>query len=327
MNITPASKCFDNSRLSAYKRCPRSYFLRHVLHWSTGGSSDALVFGSSWHAGLDVLWKLGKQFKPVDLAALAYDGFMETWVENGYPAKLSMEQQADLGARTPGIAKEMYYNYAVARARQLAEADVLAIEQPFAVPIPFMFDTWYIGKLDKVIQWNVNKVILEHKSTTAYSIAHTFLPDWSDSWFSSAQVKGYEFGGGLYFDGLDGVWVDGALVHKKVHDGFKFIPVKHSTPLLLEWLEDTKNWILRVNKDTAEYLDKGKLDKGCFPKNEESCFGKFGRCQFLDICRHVVDPTQLDGPPPGYSEDKWEPFSVLGLDKLIQQTKENTSET
>lgn len=327
MNLPAAtSQCFDNTRMSAYKFCPRSFMLRHVMHWTKVGTGSALVFGSSWHAGMDVMWKVGKQFGALDLAHLAYDGFMEKWVEEGYPAEVSFEMQEQYGMRTPGVAKEMFHNYAKERVRVLNEADVLAIEQPFAVPIPGLPDVWYIGKLDKVIKWNVNKVVLEHKTTSAYRVDGGFDPAWSDSWFSSSQVKGYEFGAGLYFPGLDGVWVDGALVHKKVHDKFKFIAIKHPVPLLVEWLEDTKNWIERINKDKADLEANGRLTAGCFPKNEESCFGKYGACPFLDICRHVTDPTQLDGPPAGYKEEVWEPFSVLGLDKLVAQTKENTSE-
>ena len=213
----------------------------------------------------------------------------------------------------------MFYNYISHHSRMLSESMVLAIEQPFAVPVPGLEKTWYIGKLDKVIQWNSNKIVLEHKTTTDYSVDYGFQPRWSEQWFSAPQVKGYEFGAGLYFPGLDGVWVDGALVHKKIHDRFKLIPVKHPLPLLLEWLDDTKNWINRIKLDTASWIAEGKLTGGAFPKNEDNCFGKYGTCQYLDICRHCTDPTQLDGPPQGFKEEKWEPFETLGLDKLVKQ--------
>ncbi len=321
MTVTASSKCFDNTRLSTYKECPRKYYLRHVLHWTRDTTADALVFGSSWHAGMDALWAHGKQYGPIDLANLAYDGFMQKWEEEGFSTNITMELQESLGARTPGNAKEMFFNYATARSKILKEADVLAIEQPFAVPIPDMPDTWYIGKLDKVVQWNQNKVIIEHKTTSDYAINGGIQPRWMDQWYSSSQVKGYEFGGGLYYPNLDGVWVDGALVHKKVHNVFKFIPIQHSTPLLLEWIEDTRNWIGRVNADSSIVVGAGKLIGGVFPKNEDQCFGKYGNCPFLDICRNCADPTQLDGPPEGYKEEKWEPFETLGLDKLISSIK------
>lgn len=323
---TAISQTFDNSRLAAYKFCPRSYFIRHVLHFTRIGNADALVFGSSWHAGMDAMWKHGKDHKPMDLANIAFDGFLSVWVEEGFPSEPSIEMQDKLGARTPGNAKEMFFNYATARYRMLQEANVLAIEQPFAVPIPAWNDVWYIGKLDKVVQWNQNRVILEHKTTSDYAIQGGIQPRWIESWFNSAQVKGYGFAGELYFGNLDGVWVDGALVHKKVHDVFKFVPVKHSYNMLVEWLEDTKNWITRVVWDTDGFKQAGKLTSGNFPRNEDNCFGKFGPCPFLDICRHTVDPSQLDGPPEGFIEKKWEPFSTLGLDKLVQQSKEKTNE-
>jgi len=319
MGISIESKTFDNTRLATYKECPRKYFIRHFLHWTRDITGDALVFGSSWHAGMDALWHYGKSLMPINLANIAYDGFMAKWEEEGFPAVVTMEMQEQLGARTPGNAKEMFYNYATSRERMLKEADVLAIEQPFAVPIPALSDTWYIGKLDKVIQWNSNKVVLEHKTTSDYAISGGIQPRWTEQWYSSSQVKGYEFGGSLYFPGLDGVWVDGALVHKKIHDVFKFIPIKHSMPLLIEWIEDTRNWIKRIGDDTSLVVGAGKLVGGCFPKNEDSCFGKYGTCTFLDICRNCADPTQLDGPPEGYKEEKWEPFEVLKLDKLIQK--------
>jgi hypothetical protein len=88
--------------------------------------------------------------------------------------------------------------------------------------------------------------------------------------------------------------------------------------MLKEWLDDTLEWINRVEQDRNDFAEAKELHKGCFPKNEGSCYGKFGRCPYLDICRTTADPSKLDGPPPGYIEEFWTPFDVLGLDKLIQ---------
>ena len=95
-------------------------------------------------------------------------------------------------------------------------------------------------------------------------------------------MKGYQFGGGLYFPGLTQVWVDAALVHKTVHNAFKFIPVAHPVPMLTEWLNDTREWIERLQRDVAKFKLVGKLAAGVFPKNENSCVGKFGPCPFIN---------------------------------------------
>lgn len=328
MSATAQSICYDNTRISAYKVCPRSYFIRHTLGWtrSSGGKAMPLIFGSAWHDSMDVVWKLAKKFNQSDLRELAFLGFQQTWEAEGLPTTPDLAQLDAWGARTPMVAKEMLNGYISARWNMLQSASVFAVETPFAVPLPGLPDHWYIGRLDKGVEYNSQRLILEHKTTTAYSIALKFLPDFTESWAVSSQVKGYQFGGTLYYGQLGGVWVDAALVHKKVHDGFKLIPVNHGASIMTEWVQSTVGWARQITEETIEYNACGNLlSKALFKKNEESCFGKYGTCPFLDICRTTPDPSQLDGPPPGYVEERWEPFSILGLDKLVKGERNDSN--
>jgi hypothetical protein len=311
-------KCYDNTRISDYKTCPRYFFIRHELGWRPAGTGIALIFGLSWHDGQDIVWGQAKNYSQGDLAELAHLSFVATWQEQGLPADIPLEQQSYYAPRTPEIAREMYYNYISKRWRMLQECEVFAIEQPFAVPIPES-DHWYIGRLDKGVRYNAQKLVLEHKSTTAYSIEKSFRPDYVDSWYMSAQVKGYQFGATLFFGDLDGVWVDAALVHKKVHDAFKFIPVAHSYTLLKEWLDGTISWIAQIAAEQDAFRAAGELAPGMFKKNEESCYGKYGACPFIDICRSIADPSKLTEPPPGFVHEVWEPFDILGLNKIVEE--------
>lgn len=324
-NFTTQSICYDNTRLSDYKACPRQYFIRHILGWTVdyGKTAPALVFGGSWHEGQDIIWKFAKKVDQPTLTALAHDQFMKHWTEAGYPEDMNSVEYDNLAPRTPGVAKEMYWHYTQQRWNMLQECEVLAIEQPFAVPLPGVPNTWYVGRLDKVVKYNGQKIVLEHKTTTLYRINGNFANEYVESWYASSQIKGYQFGGGLYFEGVDGVWVDAALVHKKVHDAFKFIPVAHHPDLMQEWLTTTVTWAKEVTEATRRFTAGVRVQEA-FKKNEDSCFGKYGTCQFLDICRTCADPTTLDGPPLGFKEERWEPFNILQLDKLIQQ--ENNSE-
>lgn len=317
------AKCYDNTRISAYKTCPRSYFIRHILGWRQLGTGIALIFGSSWHDAQDIVWGYSKKFSREDLAELASMSFNKTWEENGLPLNIPLESEGYYAPRTPNIAREMLYNYCISRERMLKEAEVIAIEQPFAVPIPDMPGHWYIGRLDKVVDYNAQRLVLEHKTTTAYATVGNFRSDWVDSWFMSAQVKGYQFGGGLYYGNVNGVWVDGALVHRKVHDAFKLVPISHNFTLLKEWIEGTKAWIKQISEEEETFKREGKLIPGLFKRNDESCFGKYGACPFIDICRSMDDPSKLDEPPSGFVEEHWEPFSILGLEKLVAETGES----
>lgn len=324
MNLpSPTSKCFDNTRISAYKECPRKYFIRHVLDWKSEGTAMPLIFGLSWHDAQDVIWIHAHAYTQDDLRRMAFIKFLDTWEKWGLTPNPGINLLDKWAPRTPGTANEMLDNYIDTRWKMLQSSTLLAAEQPFAVPMPGLDNVWYIGRLDKAIEYNGQTIVLEHKTTAMYSVDYGFLPTYSESWYSSSQVKGYQFGGGLYYPGLSGVWVDAALVHKKKHDVFKFIPVAHKFDLLEEWIGDTRGWISRILADEAAYESSDNLEHGVFPKNEDSCFGKYGSCPYLTICRTTADPTKLDSVPPGYEVEKWEPFSTLGLDKLVQQTKEN----
>lgn len=324
--FTTQSKCYDNTRLSEYKRCPRAYFIRHILGWNTKGTGDALVFGSAWHEGQDIIWKCGQmlasgQLTKHDVVDMAMQNFMKSWVADGFPAELDEFDLDRLGARTPGTAKEMMWNYIDEREHILSNATILGIEQPFAVPLPNVPDTWYVGRLDKSVQYNGQTLIIEHKTTTAYAVENGIRSDYIESWFASSQVKGYQFGGGLFYPGLSAVWVDAALVHRKQHNHFRFIPVAHAPVLLSEWLENTTNWVEQVN-ESRRMAEAGYKLSACFPKNEDSCYGKFGKCPFLDICMTTADPRDLQEVPGGYEVSFWEPFDLLGLDKLVKKGEE-----
>lgn len=301
---------YDNTMLSGYKNCPRFYQLRHVLGWRSKGTAIPLVFGLSWHDGQDIVWKHARELDQKTLELAAHAKFCETWAANGLNPDPGIEDLEWMGQRHPGTAHDMFHCYIKARWKMLQEAELLACEQPFAVPLAGTTNTWYIGRLDKVIEYTGIKIVVEHKTTTSYKKDGGFQNDFVESWFSDSQVKGYQYGGGLYYPGLTNVWIDAALVHKTVHDAFRFVPVAHQFDLLKEFLADTANWIAKIEKNLLD---------GYFPKNENHCFGKYGKCSFLNICRTTSDSElrKLSEPPEGYMVERWAPFELLGIDKIL----------
>lgn len=324
MELRPEN-CKDNSEISTYKTCPRKHFLRYVLGWTRDGTAAPLVFGGAYHAGLDRVWTQAKDLSEDDLLQSACEGFILEWQERGFSPDMSLEEQERLGARTPGVAKEMYYNYIIDRRRMLQGATLISCERPIAIPLPGITNTFLIGRLDKEINWEGRDLVLEHKTTTAYSIKAGFRSDYIDSWNSSPQVKEYQFISSAHRGHDMPVWMDLNLVHKKVHDAFKFVPVKHPDEILSEWMWDTVSWVKSIQLEEQAYRDAGELKPGMFRKNEEACFGKYGVCPFIDICRGISRPDLLDGPPLGYKEERWEPFSKLGFLDAMQQSKDEVT--
>jgi hypothetical protein len=271
---------------------------------------------------MDVVWKrLNRGEEPQDVLGFAYQAFTATWVEQGMkePTELSLDELSVLGTKTPGIAKEMLWNYIQTRQNFLRNIELLEVEQPFVIPL-WLDGTsiMYCGRRDKVFRADGQVICGEHKTTGSYKAGGPFRTDYLEGWHLDSQIDGYQHS--LYMtypnDSNGGVWVDAALCHKKVHDGFRFIPVSKTPGLLNNWLFDTRQWIDKISVDTLKWQDQPKDEPlACFAKNTNAC-DKWRGCSYRDICRFNDMPHQLEEPPQGFMVEKWSPFDKLGLAEL-----------
>lgn len=320
------TRYFDNTRLGSYKECPRKYYFRHVRHWRGSGLAASLGFGLAWHEAMDQVWTgAARGQDPEETHKKAMVAFDLSWSEQGFPSWNDMDLEAEqkLSPRTPGVAAEMLHCYIQERWPFLTnKIELLAVERPFCVDlgIPNVF---YVGRRDKDISLEGRIISPEHKTTTAYKKEGGFRNDYLESWSPDSQVDGYIHSGHMdYGKKFWAVWIDAALVHKTVHDKFRFIPVDRMLEHMEGWLSDVKAWIDQVFRDerALERQRQEKSNKGdalnCFRKNTKSCFGKYGACGYVDICRFVSNPETLDEPPEGFIIEKWEPFNILELGKI-----------
>ena len=320
-------KHFDNTRIAGFKACPRKFYFRHVRHWETTGRKPALVFGSCWHTAMDALWQSFAESANNQLAAKAgAKAFLTAWLAEGMPDPSSTTGLADLdtlGARTPGVAYEMLLHYANTRAAWMQRNKLIAVEKPFIVPIfPDDPNTLYVGRLDKVTKDGEFYDIQEHKTTSAYKIGGPFRTNFLGSFSPNSQVDGYRYAGHmLYGEQMRRVYIDAALVHKKVHDGFKLVPVERQMDHMEDWLSDTRWWILIIQgelKYLEEIREEGKKNGpfGCFPKNTNSCFDFNTACPYLNLCKSRGNPETYEEIPLGYVESIWDPAYELKLESI-----------
>lgn len=313
---------FDNTMLGDYKKCPRYFYLRHRKGWRSQGISAALTFGLSWHSAMDALWQGFGKVPDEQLLEIASFAFNKTWIEEGMPdpATMDIADTESLGARTPMIAREMLHQYLEKRRPLLEDSTLLFAERPFAVPI-FQDDAdiWYIGRMDKGISHGGRQLILEHKTTSEYKKDGGFKTSYVEGWYPNSQCEGYLYGSNMQGLGsFQYVWIDAALVHKKEHGFFKFIPISASFANLDNWLWEVRDWISRIMEEDRRLAEAptNESTMGAFPRNTDQCNGKYGLCPFLGICRGFNNPAIVQEPPAGYIVDRWEPFNVLGLEKI-----------
>ena len=289
---------FDNSMLSSFKGCPRLFYNRYLLGLAPNQTAKALIFGRCWHSAMDVVWKnAGKGTSQKDVIEEAFGEFLTIWKEEGLPSDPSDPRLEEFAPRTPLTAIRMLEAYVQERWNMLQESELLACEFPFEIVLDEERGLSYVGRMDKVVKFNNQRIILEHKTTTLYSIKYGFQSAFVDSFSPNSQVDGYLLAAKRLWEGRTDVWVDAALVHK-TQLAFKFIPVARSEELLGEFLKDAKRWtetLLQANKE------------GFFQKNTQACTN-YGRCSFFDTCRFFAQlPRELPEPPEGFHFELWDP--------------------
>jgi len=322
---------FDNTRISSYRGCPRRFFFRHVLDWAPKKPSNALAFGASWHSALDTLWAdAASPIPDEELWIRSCEAFQRKWVEEGMPASIPLEDLRYYEPRTPSIAFEMLRSYIILRRDFLRRIEILEIERPFAVPLlRDSIEKMYVGRLDKVYQHEGAIYVMEHKTTTLYLKPENggpFRREFIEGFSPNSQIDGYLHAGHmLYGDKMKGVNIDAALVHKKVHDAFKIIPVQRITEQLDAWLFEALRWSDNLVKDLSG-LELKESHEGwrfrdmpylpLFPKNTDNCFSFMTRCAYADFCKMRANPLTYEEPPVGFKVEHWSPFDELELSKL-----------
>ena len=312
-------RLYDNTRLSAYKRCPRFYYYRHVRHWEPTGRRLPLVFGSAWHAAMEVVWAaITPPAKPPSKETVikaAYAAFLQKWLEEGLPPpdQIDYETEKEFAPRTPAQGLEMIVGYVEHRYKHSMDFELKSVEKAFAVPLdPDQPDLFYVGKMDKIVVYRGKYLGIEHKTTTAYKKGGPFRGIFVDSFSPNSQVDGYLYALHMLFpDKVGGVWVDAALVHKS-EEGFMFIPVERQLQHLDSWLSDTLTWVRRVEGDTqqAEEEKASAPYLSAFPKNTNSCWDFMSACPYLGMCKAYSNPK--DKPiPAGFIAKKWDPLEHL----------------
>jgi hypothetical protein len=334
---------WDNTRLSAAKTCMRYFMYRHVYHLTPDEIAPPLVFGSAWGCALDVIWLRNREIYVSkatrrDAIDAAYAAFTESWTTHGFmhPDDLSPDDIDRLGARTPMTALDMIHDYVDVRQQLFMDKgfSLISIENPFIVPLdPNDPHKWYVGRIDKVFALHKDIYGSDHKTTVMYAKKGIFRSPWIDAWSLNSQIDGYNYVLRIeYGERARGVWVDGALVHKTVHDGFKFIPVERQQQQLDAWLWEAHSWIDDIEANLAvleERSDPAAPYLAAFPKNTNSCVQYERTCPYFELCQMYANPTKLrDNPPIGFKIHKWQPFDELKLAQLglANPEKERDSE-
>jgi hypothetical protein len=247
---------------------------------------------------MDLIWSAPDEPMIVSAAAETWENYMLAEGININDPAYGLTE-----FRTKGVFKEMFRNYLMTRKEFFQEVELISVERPFAVPIRESADIFYVGRLDKVFRRNGRVFVSEHKTTSMYAKQGNFRTVWVNSFSPNSQIDGYSYAGHLlYPDEFKAVWVDAALVHKTVHDAFKWIPLERRMDGLELWLWETNDWVDKIQNDLG-ILRAFRQDQAiaeisndfmpCFPRSDPTACIQYNReCTYKDLIPSSTTPLK-----------------------------------
>lgn len=302
LSTRTGNRFYDNSTLDSFRVCPRRFYYRHIRHWETDSIRPALIFGTCWHTAMDYVWT-----HPGCSASDAFQSFMQEWSKSD----LVDSESFDLFPRSPQRANEMLAEY-IKRYQSWLENNIelIDVEKAFIVPLSDENQNlFYVGKWDKVYKEGRFFYICDHKTSSS------FASTWLNSWSPNGQVDGYLYGGHMtYGDDFRSVMIDGALVQKTKLD-FLRVPVERQAGMLDQWKWEVLDLIEQIwfyedllNQYRRESRHEPFLRS--YPKCTTSCTSYYGACPYINLCKFVPNPEDIETEPDGFIITNWKPFNI-----------------
>lgn len=156
---------------------------------------------------------------------------------------------------------------------------------------------YWTGIIDAIINYG-QTLVMDHKTTSILG------PQFFDDFVLSSQMNGYVWSArklgypavGLLLDAIAGRRPTKTGVAHEYQRNRYYYEEAH----LAEWERDTFTLI-------TDFLEH--LCRGYFPKSPKWCFGKYGRCQYWDVCSQLPDRRESLIKSDLYKPVTWSPLT------------------
>lgn len=282
-------KIITSSSLSAFRRCPRRYFMNYILRRVPATEPQTIRFGKAMHTALEHWWSGGIEAAVEALNKIALD--------------ISPEDTARLCA--------LLAHYNPPRER----FEVLGVEQPFEIKIqnpagtkrsrPF-YGYRLAGKVDLVLREVDTGLIYvaDHKTTASEILG--FGPYWQSLQVDS-QMSNYSLAfnaDGFIYDVIKkpGIKLCGkdekaaeekGITPEEAYEERCEAQIAAEPEAFFQWRE-----FVKLDEDMAaarqDLWDAATLLRQCdkagrYPRFSDSCTGMYGSCPYLEVCAGGAD--------------------------------------
>src|SRR5215469_7459414 len=306
---------WDSTSLGYFKRCPRLYYYTMIEGWETRDESIHLRFGIEYHHALQVYEEAKAKGADHDEALCEAVYSLLTRIDDWNPDRDTkagknknpetllrttiwyLDEYKDDEARTliwkngtPAVEQSFKFELTWGPEVKRNERGQLLPSQPYLL----------CGHLDKIVVYQDQRFVMDHKTTTWWLSARYF-----DAYEPDNQMTLYSLASKvvLHQDSpVRGVIIDAAGIEPEKSTFARGITYR-TTDQLAEWVEDLK-WHLEEAKRCAT--------EGRWPMRDTSC-DKYGGCKFREICSKSPKVRQrfLEGSfVKQAEEERWNPLRI-----------------
>jgi len=301
----------DSTKLKSFMDCPRQYFFRYVLGWTSDAPNVHLIFGKAVHKAMEVILSNNGAVLPckptydIDVIMEAIQAFL-----NIYRQYYNEADDEDNKPKNPANFERALFQY-VAKYKDIENFDVLHIEVAGSVVVCETPPRSLFFKQDAICRDDIGVFALEHKTGSQYTSV------WARQWRQNVQIGTYSHV--LYcmypIEDVFGVKINGIFVKnepKKVggaDNQFERLPIRRTPSQMGDWLYMVNYWLQIMEREflALQECDDSLALLPTFPKNPQACTKYFG-CPYLDFCEAWLNPLQhCKEPPIGFVVEHWDP--------------------
>lgn len=315
-------KWLDNSKMGAFERCPREFFLRYVLHLQKPQEKGqiALLFGKAFHIGCEEFFKARNSgLSPekslevsISKAIEEFQTFLSQFsIENPQSEELLEDPRADVDF----LARTLSFFFTAGTGKELSDMTRRALTELLIEWKPQNSEWKLLGRVDLIIETLSQSTILIDFKTTRYSISR----NWSEKSQTDVQLSTYCL---LALKVLVVQKID-AVAYAVVQADRRRLKNGRWSPTITLKSELFPLAMTQDHIERAEYrfsrivnsVDTSAQDPKpqSFPPVFGSCQRLKGICQFFPLCELTWKSQTWDdvleiAERLGYIQSRWHPF-------------------
>lgn len=308
----------DNSLMETLTTCPRSFEYSFLRKRRATGERAALNFGTGIHSALEA------RYVHDDYGFV--NGAVEQSMFNALTKHFDEHPNPDDEYRNLDYATKMIQGYNNKFMTEDFEVCQMqdgkkCVEMSFAVPLgekdnphlfvakgedkDVIFHVMYTGRIDLVIR--------EH-GTQLYTFDHKTAFMFGSTYWLDQQMSGQHVGYCSIVDEVLGVETVGYIVNalktrkmSKTKPDFESEDFERNRYYITK--ERKAEWKRNLIATIEEFL--WNYSRGYMPMRTKWCVGKYGACQFLDVCSVGEDQRLLTLESGLYEENDWSPLKQV----------------